>query len=145
MEGFPTPIPWEKLTPLTLELAIQPLQLIERMHIMPLAIRRLSRSSRNDGQYAADFSGEWVIMGWIGGHVNSQEWKMSWLIDWYWTSQNSMATVLSRMNGVSSYGQQPCQGGGASIFGFEWRATARAKISYYQWRTGRVWPLRDCR
>lgn len=47
--------------------------------------------------------------------------------------------------GVSSYRQQPCQGGGASIFGFEWRATAIAKISYYQWRTGRVWPLHDCR
>ncbi|KAJ5209387.1 hypothetical protein N7449_003766 [Penicillium cf. viridicatum] len=39
----------KKTTPPTLELAIQPLQLIERMHIIPLAIRRLSRSSRKDG------------------------------------------------------------------------------------------------
>lgn len=47
--GISNPNTLGKITPLTLELAIQPLQLIERMHIMPLAIRRLSRSSRNDG------------------------------------------------------------------------------------------------
>lgn len=33
----------------TLELAVQSLQLIERMYIVPLAIRRLSHSSRKDG------------------------------------------------------------------------------------------------
>lgn len=38
-----------KITPLILEMATRPLQLIERMHILPLAIRRLSRSSRKDG------------------------------------------------------------------------------------------------